>query len=160
VLGILTVYDIFKFRKTGSPQDMVLVLPQRLKFYIHYIIGLHYRRIQKDDPHKNDSFKLVLSAFITGCLVSLLEAVCTGQMYLPTIAFVLKVSALKIQAFGYLILYNLMFIVPLFAVFLFAFLGVSSGQFSQFMRRHVITIKIIMAILFFALGLILITSKI
>jgi phosphoglycerol transferase MdoB-like AlkP superfamily enzyme len=87
--------------------------------------------------------------------VSILEAVCTGQVYLPTIAFVLKVSHLKAQALAYLVIYNIMFIIPLIAVFLFALLGVTSQQFSKFMRTHMITIKLLLAGLFFGLGIIL-----
>jgi cytochrome c biogenesis protein CcdA len=93
---------------------------------------------------------------ITGALVSLLEAVCTGQMYLPTITFILKLSPFKFQAFIYLLLYNLMFILPLLAVFFFALLGMTSQQFAQFMRKNLVTIKVFMAILFFTLGLVLI----
>lgn len=155
-LGIITVYDIVKFKQTHRAEDMVLVLPQRLKYYIHSIIGLGYRQHISQDQNKKGMFRLVLTAFFVGALVSLLEAVCTGQTYLPTITFVLKISHLKIQALAYLVIYNIMFIIPLLAVFLLALLGVSSGEFSKFMQKHIITIKWLLAILFFGLGLILI----
>jgi cytochrome c biogenesis protein CcdA len=85
-------------------------------------------------------------------LVSLLEAVCTGQVYLPTISFVLKSTTLKLEALGYLLLYNFMFIAPLVVIFVLALLGTSSQQFSGFLKKHLGLIKILMVILFFGLG--------
>ena len=99
---------------------------------------------------------MIASAFITGFLVSLLEAVCTGQAYIPTISFILKTTPLKRQAIEYLLLYNLMFIVPILIIFAFSVLGVSSGQFSKFFKKHLLKIKIIMAVSFFGFGAFLI----
>jgi hypothetical protein len=100
--------------------------------------------------------RLVLSALITGFLVSLLEAVCTGQLYLPTIAFVLKTTPFKLQALLYLIAYNIMFILPLLIIFLLALLGVTSGQFANFLKKHLVSVKVIMAFVFFSLGIFLV----
>jgi threonine/homoserine/homoserine lactone efflux protein len=52
-----------------------------------------------------------------------------------------------------------MFIVPLLIIFLFALLGVTSEQFSKFLKKHLLMIKILMAALFFALGIFLIWRK-
>ena len=159
VLGFLALFDFFKFRKTGKTEGLVLQLPEPIKKQIHKVIGLHYRKTQKTEEGatavKKHIFALILSALITGFLVSLLEAVCTGQTYLPTIAFVLKTAPVKLQAFGYLCLYNLMFIIPLLVIFILALLGVSSEQFSKFLRTHLGLIKILMVILFFGLGIFL-----
>ncbi len=158
VLGILALYDFFKFKKTGKTEDLTLQLPQAVKNQIHKVVGLHYRvaKNQEGGVSKKHFFRLILSALITGFLVSLLEAVCTGQTYLPTISFILKTTHLKLQAFAYLVLYNLMFVVPLLAIFVFALLGVTSERFSQILRRRLPAIKILMAVLFFGLGIFLI----
>jgi cytochrome c biogenesis protein CcdA len=95
----------------------------------------------------------LFSALVAGFLVSLLEAVCTGQVYLPTISFVLKSTTLKFQALAYLLLYNIMFIAPLVVIFALALLGTSSQQFSDFLKKRLGVIKILMAVLFFALGI-------
>jgi cytochrome c biogenesis protein CcdA len=76
-------------------------------------------------------------------------------MYLPTIAFVLKSSHLKLQAFAYLLLYNTMFILPLLAVFVFALAGATSEDFGRFIKRHMLLVKLLMAALFFGLGMFL-----
>jgi len=79
--------------------------------------------------------------------VSLLEAVCTGQLYLPTIVFVLKESTLRLRALGYLLLYNLMFIFPLLLILILALFGTTSEHFSQFLKKHLVIMKVSMAIL-------------
>ena len=157
-LGALAVYDAWKFKRSGSTEGLLLQLPQLVKNRIHAVIGRYYRRDRSTDETqlKRPVSSLAVSALVTGFLVSLLEAVCTGQMYLPTIAFVLKTSTLKLQALAYLLLYNLMFILPLAAVFMLALTGVSSAEFAALIRRQMSTVKILMAVLFFTLGVFLI----
>ncbi|MDP2940642.1 MAG: hypothetical protein Q8N85_00075 [Candidatus Omnitrophota bacterium] len=157
-LGVLAATDFFKYASGGRPEGQFLQLPQSVKNRIHYIIGLHYRK-NKDEgaPEKNTRiFKLFISSLVTGFLVSILEAVCTGQVYLPTITFVLKSSPLKLEAFGFLLLYNLMFILPLCVVFLCALFGATSEQFAKFTRKNLGLAKALLALMFFGLGILLI----
>jgi cytochrome b561 len=91
-------------------------------------------------------------AFVTGFVVSLLELACTGQVYLPTIVYVMSQPELAGQAFFYLLLYCLMFILPLVVVFVLAYFGTSSEQLGQFINRHTSTIKLITGLLFVALA--------
>jgi len=153
ILGIFALYDFFKFRKTKSPEGLILQLPKAIKDRIHAVIGLHYRKDKKEEGKSKRNFsRLILSALITGFLVSILEAVCTGQTYVPTISLILKTSNLKLQALSYLLVYNIMFILPLFLVFIFALWGVTSEEFSQILKKNMLAVKMLMAILFFALG--------
>jgi hypothetical protein len=158
VLGVLSIYDLIKLVETKDSQSLILQLPKSVKDRIHSLIRFHYQnplRMQGEKP-KLSVFKLVITAVITGFLVSLLEAVCTGQLYLPTIAFILKTSEFKFKAIFLLLLYNIMFVIPLVAIFLLALMGLTSSNFSQFMRKYMIWIKIFMAIIFFGLGWLLI----
>lgn len=157
-LGIFAAVDLLKFRKTGKTDGLFLQLPQLVKNRIHAVIGSHYRKDsqEKEGAGPRPMRGLLFSALVTGFLISILEAVCTGQVYLPTIAFVLKTSTLKLEALGYLLLYNLMFIIPLLIIFLFALLGVTSGEFSNFLKKRMVLIKFLMALLFFGLGAFLI----
>jgi thiol-disulfide isomerase/thioredoxin len=158
VLGILAIFDFFKYKKTKDTEGLFLQLPQAVKNQIHSVIGEHYRKSKDPDSkfQKQHIFRLLIGALMTGFLVSLLEAVCTGQLYLPTIAFVLKTTTLKLQAMGYLLLYNFMFIIPLLAIFVLALFGVTSGQFAKLLKKHLLAIKVLMALVFFAFGLFLI----
>ena len=160
ILGILALYDLFKYIKTRDTQGLILQLPRAIKNRIHSVITLHYRKSKSKedglDKPRVTLLRLILSALITGFLVSILEAVCTGQLYLPTIAFVLKTTPLKLQAFLYLLAYNIMFILPLLVIFLLALLGVTSSQFANFLKKHLVSVKVIMAFVFFSLGIFLI----
>jgi cytochrome c biogenesis protein CcdA/glutaredoxin len=155
-LGFAALYDYSKFKKTGETEGLLLQLPAGIKNQIHKVIGLHYRKTQNHGLAEKNITVVFGSALITGFLVSLLEAVCTGQTYIPTIAFVLRTAHLKLQAFFYLLLYNIMFVVPLLVIFVFALLGVTSSQFSGFLKSRMLTIKMLMSLLFFGLGIFLI----
>lgn len=156
ILGFLALYDLAKYLRTRQTEGMLLQLPKAVKNQIHKVIGIHYRKEKPGAVNNRKITALVLSAFATGFLVSLLEAVCTGQTYLPTITFILKSSELKLRAFSYLIIYNFMFIFPLGVIFFLSLLGVSSQDFSRFLKRHLATAKFLMAVLFFGLGLLLV----
>jgi cytochrome c biogenesis protein CcdA len=160
ILFIFSLYDIFKFKKTGNTEEMTLRLPDRVKVLIHRVIGRYYRKTGEEpaDRGARGVVWLVLSAISCGFLVSALEAVCTGQLYLPTIAFVLKTSSQKAQALFYLVMYNIMFTIPLLLIFILALLGVSSGRFAQFLRRNLVAVKALLAVVFLALGIMLFTG--
>lgn len=153
VLGFYSIYDWYIYRKTGNPDDVKLRLPDFLKQRIHTIV-------QNSSRNKNRTlFELAGAVFISGFLVSLLESVCTGQTYLPTIAYVFKTTSLRPLAGVYLILYNLMFILPLTIIFIAALKGVSSEAFSKIARKHLGAVKLLTAALFFLLGILLFWAK-
>jgi len=160
-LGVMAIYDFCKFKKTKDSSGLILQLPQAVKNQIHRIIGLHYRldknKKEEGEPRRH-TLRLISSALISGFLVSILEAICTGQTYLPTISFILKSGQLRLYALGYLLLYNFMFIIPLVSIFIFALSGVTSAQFSSILKKNMPLIKILMAILFFGLGIFLIKN--
>jgi hypothetical protein len=155
VFGTMAVIDFYKYKKSGDSQGMSLQLPQAVKNQIHKVIGAHYRKDKTaaQQAHPGGIGNLIITALVTGFLVSLLEAVCTGQMYLPTITFVLKSTNIKLKAFLYLVLYNLMFILPLFVIFLCALAGATSEDFTKFLKKHFLLSKVLMAVLFFVLGI-------
>jgi thiol-disulfide isomerase/thioredoxin len=148
VLAILGVYDLYRIRQ-GRLEDTALRMPEVLR-----------RRVHKAIREGANVRNYVWAAFVTGFFVSLLELVCTGQVYLPTIIFVTGVPELRINAVGYLILYNLMFIVPLAIIFLLVFYGTTSLQLTKFLRRNVALVKLLTVILFFAMGTWLLVSMV
>jgi cytochrome c biogenesis protein CcdA/glutaredoxin len=141
VLAILTFRDFFKAREGGAT-DMTLKLPLNLR-----------RRINKVIRESAQVRAFVAMAFVTGFIVSLLELACTGQVYLPTIVYVMSQPDLATQAFLYLLLYCLMFVLPLVLVFVLSYFGTSSEQLGQFINRHTSTIKFVTGLLFVALTL-------
>ena len=146
VMAIAAIWDYYKFKKTGRSEEAILQLPKFLKKKINFVIGSRMRE------KKGGIWSLCLSSFIVGFLVSLLEAVCTGQVYLPTIVFILKNTDLKLKAATYLFLYNFMFVLPLLIIFLLSLAGVNSTKFNNFLKKNLGRIKILMALVFFCLG--------
>jgi len=91
-------------------------------------------------------------------VVSLIELTCTGQVYLPTILFVLGEPQLRLHAISYLVLYNLVFVLPLVVVFVVAALGTSSTRLATVVQRHTGTIKLLTAAVFALLGAWMLTT--
>ena len=84
---------------------------------------------------------MIIGALVIGFAISALELVCTGQVYLPTITFVMGVEGMRGHALAYLILYNLMFIVPLLVVFGFVYWGATSMQLGGVLQQHLMPVK-------------------
>ncbi|MGC9332951.1 MAG: hypothetical protein ACP5JJ_02305 [Anaerolineae bacterium] len=141
ILAAFTFRDYTKARQ-GKVTEMTLRLPRVLQRRIHSVIR---------ESAQMRAFIGV--AFVTGFLVSLIELACTGQVYLPTIVYVLSRPELAAQAFLYLVLYCLMFILPLIVVFVLAYLGTSSEQLGQFVNRHTAAIKLATGVVFTGLAL-------
>ncbi len=145
-LAILSFLDYLKARK-GNLKDMALNLPEKLRLRINAAI------------RKNRNVSgYAIGAFVTGIVISFLELACTGQVYLPTIIFVSSMPELKLQAAGYLILYNLLFIAPLIVVFILAYFGTSSKQLGKFLEKNAAWVKLVLAVLFIALAAWLVIS--
>jgi cytochrome c biogenesis protein CcdA/thiol-disulfide isomerase/thioredoxin len=148
VLGILSLYDYIQLKR-GRPSEMKLQLPDFLK-----------KRIHRTIREESKSTRYFLAAISAGFVVSLLEFTCTGQVYLPTILFVTNIPSLRANAISYLILYNLMFIIPLLIIFGVVYWGVTSEQLAFFLKKRGSAIKLFTSLLFFALAGILILSLI
>lgn len=140
VLAAGSLHDWWQARR-GKPEQMRLKLPVRLRRWINRVIreGAGLRAF-------------VPVAFVTGVAISLIELACTGQVYLPTIIFVLGVPELQSRAALYLVLYNLLFVLPLVVVFVLAYLGTTSQQLGQFINRRAATVKLLTAGLFILLA--------
>ena len=148
-LGLLSIYDFFRSRK-GEFAEMTLQLPDRLKKRIHKVI------ISENEPRARRN--IVVAAASTGFFVSVLEMACTGQVYLPTIIYVMGAPGLKSRAVFYLFLYNVMFILPLIGVFALVYFGTTSEQLTGFLKKNTPIIKLLTAAVFFAIAFILLRS--
>ncbi|MFZ3071338.1 MAG: cytochrome c biogenesis protein CcdA [Anaerolineaceae bacterium] len=146
VLAVFSIKDYFKARK-GEIEDMSLNLPAPLRKRINATIR---------EGRKASSY--YIGAFVTGILISLLELACTGQIYLPTIIFMSSVPELRGQAVGYLLLYNVMFIIPLIVVFILAYYGTTSKDLTNFLKKHAAPVKLGMAAVFLILAIWLLVS--
>ncbi len=146
IFGGLSLYDFVRVIR-GKPSDMVLQLPDFLKMRIHKTIRARTRMKG-----------ILIGALIAGFIVSILELACTGQVYLPTISYMLSIEGMRNKAFILLVLYNLLFILPLVFVFAVVFCGVSSRQIARFFQSNIAIVKLLTALLFFGIAALLVFS--
>ena len=123
----------------GRASDMTLQLPGYLKRRIHASIRTRVR-----------STALAASALGLGVLVSVFEFACTGQVYLPTLAYLARLG--DARALPLLGVYNLGFVAPLAAVFAASWAGVTSRGLTAFFQRHLAAVKAALAVFFAALA--------
>ncbi|WP_395736445.1 cytochrome c biogenesis protein CcdA [Prosthecobacter sp.] len=129
----------------GRIGDATLQLPEFLKTRIRGVIRTQTK-----------SSRFVIAAFVSGIVISLLELACTGQVYLPTIIYMMKQGSLG--AVAYLLLYNVAFVLPLIAIFILAWLGMTSDALIEFQKRHTVTVRFLTALLFLALWIVLLMA--
>ena len=139
VLALGSLHDWWQAHR-GRATEMRLKMPTRLRRWVNATI------------REGAAARAFLPVtFVTGVLVSVMELACTGQVYLPTILFVLGKPDLRVRAGLYLVLYNLMFIVPLVVVFVLAYYGTTSRQLGLLIHRHTPKVKLATAALFLLL---------
>src|SRR4030043_151084 len=153
-LGIFSLYDYVQLKR-GRPSKMTLQVPDSLKKRIHRIIRKREGKLDANKEGKSTRF--LFAAMVIGFIVTLLQSTCTSQAYLPTILFVTNIPSLRDSAIFYLTLYNIVYILPLVAIFGIVYWGTTSEQLSFFLQRRTSTIKLFTAVFFFALAGILIT---
>jgi hypothetical protein len=140
----LSFRDAWRYQRTRDPRVVVLQLPERLKRQTHTVMrrGLKARHI-------------TLGGLAIGSLVTLLEAVCTGQVYVPTLVYLIKSGTAVGHSLAYLALYNFLFILPLIVVFLLTYRGLQFQKLQEWSRREVVVSKILLGCFFLAMAALL-----
>jgi hypothetical protein len=152
-LGIFSLYDYIQLKR-GRPAKMTLQVPDSVKKRIHKIIRAREGELEANQEEK--STRILFTAMVIGFIVTLLQSTCTSQVYLPTILFVTNIPSLRSSAIFYLILYNIVYILPLLAIFSIVYWGTTSEQLAFILQKRTSTIKLFTALFFFALAGILI----
>lgn len=140
-VGLYSFRDAFVYRKTGKSQDIKLQLPKAVKMRIHKVIS-----------GQLSTRGLVTGALATGFLVTLLEAVCTGQVYLPTIILMTRHEGLKLTGWLYLILYNILFVLPLLIVMVLAYFGLRWNKLAKTTQKNLTLIKVLFGVVLIGLA--------
>lgn len=125
----------------GRSSESLLQMPHVVKRINHSIIR-YFNRLPL----------YILGAAISGFLVSMIELACTGQIYLPTIAY-MNQSVHSSKSILLLLVYNIAFIVPLGLVFALYFFGLRHEKIRQWYGAHLVLVRVFSALLFVALGI-------
>ena len=143
VFAALSFYDYGKIR-AGKAGDILLQLPDGVKRRMHSSIRSYTK-----------SAALAGSSIVMGFLISIFELGCTGQIYFPTITYIIQTDKAA-SGFMYLGLYNLAFILPLAAVFIVVYLGITSKRITKTFQTNLGLIKILTGLLFIAFAVLMV----
>ena len=143
IFAILSIKDAIQYRKDKKETEFSMGLPKSFRIKIN-------QYLKKSFSEK----KLIVAAIFSGFVISLLEAGCTGQIYLPTIMYIAREST-SLRAFFFLLLYNTFFIIPLLVVFLGVYYGSQSKALVNFGRKNILFSKLAMGSLFIVLSILL-----
>ncbi len=148
-LATASFVDAWRYHRSENAASVRLQLPGKMKELIHRVMkaGLSYRF-------------LVPGIFVVGVLVTGLEAVCTGQVYVPVLIFLSRSPEGSGVAIFYLLLYNLMFILPLIVVFAAAYFGTGTLRLVNWGKSEATFGKVFMGLFFIMLAVFLIWLRI
>lgn len=141
LLSILSLRDAVRFRRTPVFSVVTLRLPEGVRALI--------RRIAMESWSGS---AVVAAGLGCGFLVTLLDALCTGQVYVPVLALIAHEPGAW-RSFAFLIAYNLAFIAPLVAVFVLFSGTTDAFRMARWSSRNVIPSKIALGVVFALLGI-------
>lgn len=142
LLMIANLKDYYHIRN-GEEKKIKNQLSKKTKKKIHD----HIRKMSK-----KKSKGLYVMAFVTAFGISFMEFFCTGQIYLPTITYMIRNST----DLGYiflLILYNFAFVLPLMIITFFLHFGKEVIDVSSILLNKLHIIKMLGAIFFFVVAI-------
>jgi len=142
-ISIRHLYEAINIRRGKGIADssMKLRLPGKLRWKIYDIITKY-----------SVSKYLIIAAFLMGFFITLIEFVCTGQIYLPTIIYILGQPGLHVRGIFYLLLYCTLFVLPLFLIFGLFYFGFDVDRIEQIFRGKIFIVKILMSLILLILG--------
>ena len=141
----LSFRDALRFRRSGDPADVTLQLPAGIK-----------RRIRETMRRGLRTRSLLLGGLGIGVVVTALESVCTGQVYVPTLVFVVKSGQSVTRSLGYLLAYNAMFVLPLLVVLALTCQGLQTPKLVEWSRRNVVFSKVLLGLFFLGMAVLIV----
>ena len=130
--GLIEIKDYFWYGKWFS----LAIMPsekERIKNYINKIAGTKK------------------TAFGLGVFVALVELPCTGAVYLAVLAIMAK-SGLALSNMVMLLIYNIIFVLPLIIILLGAYKGMSTVNFKLWLEKNKKLMRLIVGLLLIGLG--------
>lgn len=125
-----------------------LQLPVKLRQFNHHMIEKFIKQTH--------SKYAIVGVFVLGIIISAGEFLCTGQIYLATIIYLLKrTTSYSSMTLIALVIYVAAMVLPLGLLIILAYKGQKILVLSEYVRKHMTKIKLINAILFivFAIGI-------
>ena len=149
IVGAVNISD-FIASKNEKYNKIRLQLPKGLR-------KLNHKCMRSINKIQNNGFILSLTAFFLGIGISVGEFLCTGQIYLATILYLMKRnSTLEFQTVLAFFIYIIGMLVPLVVITFVVHKGKEIFDVSEIARSKMPYIKLLNATLFFAFAIIII----
>lgn len=94
------------------------------------------------------------AAIILGVLVAMFELPCTGGVYLAILSLMAKQDTFW-QAFAYLIVYNIIFVLPLIIMLLAAYFGLPPEKLEKWRQSQRLWLRLLIGLLMIGLGVVM-----
>jgi cytochrome c biogenesis protein CcdA len=173
ILSVFTVYFLsgmgfFALIQTTGLTSMVFTLAAviaiiagivNLKDFFWYGRGISLSIPEsRKDTIKNFIMKASIpSAIILGGLVSMFELPCTGGIYLAILGLLSSKMTL-VEGIPYLLIYNVIFVLPLFVILLGVYYGVSPQRVESWRSEDRKWMRLAMGIVMVTLGVLMLTG--
>ncbi len=144
VAAAVQVADVLALRRGAPTRELHAQLPRGLKQRLHALL---HALLRPEAPR----WAWVVGASAAGVGVTLIELVCTSQVYLPVLV-ALRQPELRARALPLLLTYNAGFIAPLLVVIVAAWRGMASGRAAAWARQHLGVAKLALAVLLVGLA--------
>ncbi len=132
IFGLLEIKDFFFYGK-GPSLGILPFASRRIEIIVRHITG-----------------KLSTSFFL-GVFVALVELPCTGAVYLGVLALV-SLAGLTANNFLLLVIYNLLFILPLVVILLLIYRGGQTEKFEEWREKYRGYMRLAIGLLLIVLG--------
>jgi cytochrome c biogenesis protein CcdA len=136
VLGLVNVIDVLR-----NKDEFILGIPASKKDLIERYI----------------STASLPAAFALGILVGIFELPCTGGVYLAILGLMSRNYSLM-EGLPYLVLYNLVFVMPLVLILVLVAYGISPERTNEWRIRHRRTLRLIVGLAMIAIGVIILSG--
>ena len=143
---VLNTLDIINHRRNIEAKNQ---LPDKIKFKLSNIL-------------RNSVFSkfAIATALIVGFIIGVVELACTGQIYFPTLTYMIQNTNYGAQSILLLIGYNLMFVLPLIIITVIAGVIKEPEQIKNIIMKRNWIIKMVANIFFIIMSIILIRQMI
>lgn len=138
--GLLEIKDFFWYGK-GFSLSIMPSESERIKTYIHHV---------SEKP---------ATALTLGFFVALVELPCTGAVYLAVLAL-MSVTGITAANIWFLVLYNIIFVLPLAVILLFVYKGTATHRFEKWRQKYKGWMRLFTGLMLLLLGAWMILSVI
>jgi len=137
ILGLVNIIDVIR-----KNEGFILAIPESKKGVIERYVNT----------------ASLPAAFILGILVGIFELPCTGGIYLAILSMMSRTMTFQ-DGLPYLVLYNLIFILPLIVILLIVTFGLSPERVNSWRLENRRMLRLIIGIVMIAIGVVMLSVK-